>query len=70
MADIHVIEFQKRGLPHMQPLLILAEDKIRGPDTIHQIVSSELPDETQDFIWHGIVKATMIHGRCGVLNPN
>ncbi|GFY00052.1 helitron_like_N domain-containing protein [Trichonephila clavipes] len=34
-ADIYVIEFQKRGVPHMHLLLILAEeDKIRDPESI------------------------------------
>ncbi|XP_054706695.1 uncharacterized protein LOC129216505 [Uloborus diversus] len=71
VADIHVIEFQKRGLPHMHLLLILAEeDKIRDPETIDLIVSAELPDETLDPRLHEIVKSTMIHGPCGALNPN
>ncbi|GFV21567.1 helitron_like_N domain-containing protein [Trichonephila clavipes] len=71
VADIHVIEFQKRGLPHMHLLLILAEeDKIRDPEIIHLIVSAELPDKTVDSKLHEIVKSTMIHGPCGVLNPN
>ncbi|GBN27558.1 hypothetical protein AVEN_167654-1, partial [Araneus ventricosus] len=71
VADIHVIEFQKRGLPHMHLLLVLAEeDKIRDPESIDRIVSAELPNETLDSRLHEIVKATMIHGPCGVLNPN
>ncbi|GBN06833.1 hypothetical protein AVEN_115960-1 [Araneus ventricosus] len=70
VADIHVIEFQKRGLPHMHLLLILAdEDKIRDPESIDRIVSAELPDETLDSRLHEIDKVRMIHVPCGVLNP-
>ncbi|GBM66306.1 hypothetical protein AVEN_220068-1 [Araneus ventricosus] len=55
----------------MHLLLILAnEDKIRGPESIDLIVSAELPDETLDSRLHEIVKAAMIHGPCGVLNPD
>ncbi|GBN29122.1 hypothetical protein AVEN_106795-1 [Araneus ventricosus] len=54
----------------MHLLLILAdEDKIRDPESIDRIVSAELPDEALDSRLHEIVKATMIHGPCGVLNP-
>ncbi|GFY04302.1 ATP-dependent DNA helicase [Trichonephila clavipes] len=66
-----LIEFQKRGLPHMHLLLILAEDdKIRDPENIDIIASAELPDKTVDPKLHEIVKFIMIHGPCGVLRPN
>ncbi|XP_076032957.1 uncharacterized protein LOC143020425 [Oratosquilla oratoria] len=69
-AAIHVIEFQKRGLPHCHMLIILREeDKIRTKEQIDNIVSAELPSE------HGpelreLVKKLMIHGPCGTFNPN
>ncbi|GFS53235.1 ATP-dependent DNA helicase [Trichonephila clavipes] len=55
----------------MYVLLILAEaDKIRDPEIIDLIKSAELPDKTVDPKLHEIVKYTMIHGSCGVLNSN
>lgn len=70
VADIHVIEFQKRGLPHMHLLVILAEEeKIRDPEIIDSVVCAELPDATSDAQLHAIVTSTMLHGPCGVLNP-
>ncbi|GBO43140.1 hypothetical protein AVEN_121656-1 [Araneus ventricosus] len=58
-------------MPHMHLLLILAdEDKIRDLESIDLIVSAELPDETFDSRLHEIVKAIMINGPCGVLNPD
>ncbi|XP_052889466.1 uncharacterized protein LOC128297803 [Anopheles moucheti] len=45
MALIHVIEFQKRGLPHAHILIILAEeDKPQTPDHYDRFASAELPD--------------------------
>ncbi|GFV82385.1 ATP-dependent DNA helicase [Trichonephila clavipes] len=55
----------------MHLLLILAEeDKIQDPEIIDLIESAELPDKTVDPKLHEIVKSSMIHGHCGVLNPN
>jgi hypothetical protein len=45
LAHMHVIEFQKRGLPHTHILLILAAVvKPRTPDDIDTILSTEIPD--------------------------
>ncbi|XP_052889380.1 uncharacterized protein LOC128297726 [Anopheles moucheti] len=45
VARIHVIEFQKRGLPHAHILIILAEeDKPQTPDHYDRFASAELPD--------------------------
>ncbi|GFV76526.1 ATP-dependent DNA helicase [Trichonephila clavipes] len=61
----------KRRLPHMHLLLILAEgDKIRDPESIDLIFSAELPGMAVLPKLHEIVKSTMIHRPCGVLNPN
>ena len=45
-AHIHVVEFQKRGLPHTHILIILGpEDKPHTNDTIDSIVSAEIPNQ-------------------------
>ncbi|XP_028055550.1 uncharacterized protein LOC114259710 [Camellia sinensis] len=55
IAYVYVIEFQKRGLPHMHLLLILAPgQKPLSPDTYDSIVSAELPDQKKIlicFLW-------------------
>ncbi|XP_076058585.1 uncharacterized protein LOC143035603 [Oratosquilla oratoria] len=69
IAAIHVIEFQKRGLPHCHMLIMLREDKIRTKEQIDNIVSAELPSE-HDPELRELVKKLMIHGPCGTFNPN
>ena len=45
-AWTHVIEFQKRGLPHEHFLLIMdSSSKLSGPDDFDKYISAELPDE-------------------------
>jgi hypothetical protein len=46
VANIHVIEWQKRGLPHAHILLILhSYHKPRGPDEYDRMVSTKLSDK-------------------------
>ncbi|KAG3233506.1 hypothetical protein PI124_g21420 [Phytophthora idaei] len=48
-AQIYVVEFQKRGLPHAHILVILAEeDKPRTRQIIDKMVSAELPDKEKN----------------------
>jgi len=72
IGHIHVIEFQKRGLPHAHILVILhPEDKPRSPDDYDEIVSAELPElNEENRRLYDTVTASMIHGPCGTLNPN
>ena len=76
------VEFQKRGLPHIHILIILAdEDRPKTPDQVDNIVSAELPPDPAERgisedekarrkpLWD-IVLTNMIHGPCGALNPN
>ena len=71
IANVHVIEFQKRGLPHAHILLILGnDDKPKDSDLIDDMVSAEIPDPETHKVLHEIVLAHMIHGPCGSVNPN
>lgn len=63
---LHVIEFQKRGLPHAHMLIwIHPDDRPKNTDQIDQLISAEIPDEETDPIGHAAVKNYMIHGPCG-----
>jgi hypothetical protein len=81
VAHMHVIEFQKRGLPHAHILLILAaQDRKFTPDLVDSIVVAELPPKPEDTEdkeekkqrerLQKIVLSNMIHGPCGKENPN
>ena len=71
IANVHVIEFQKRGLPNCHMLLHLAnEDKLCDRDDIDRIISAEMPNQSENPALNDIVKSCMIHGPCGHLNPH
>ncbi|GBM17754.1 hypothetical protein AVEN_170831-1 [Araneus ventricosus] len=71
LTYIYVIEFQKRGLPHVHILLTLdSESKIRTKDDIDKFVSAELPDPYTDLRLFQIVTKCMVHGPCGTININ
>jgi hypothetical protein len=71
VAHVFTIEFQKRGLPHMHLIIFLYHDsKLRTPEDINSLISAELPDpDTQPELYYLVVKH-MVHGPCGILNPN
>ncbi len=71
VADIHVIEWQKRGLPHAHILLILHfNHKPRGPDEYNYMVSTELPDKDTHPTLFEVVTSCMLHGPYGTINPH
>ena len=81
VAHMHVIEFQKRGLPHAHILVILADhDRLHTPALVDSVVSAELPPSPDDTNnptakaqrqrLEEIVLSSMVHGPCGVANPN
>ncbi|XP_021953640.1 uncharacterized protein LOC110850511 [Folsomia candida] len=64
-AKIHVIEFQKRGLPHAHILVILNEvDKPKTTALIDKIVCAEIPNKDTHPRLFDIVTKNMIHGPC------
>ena len=80
VAHMNVIEFQKRGLPHVHILLILANsDRVMSPEFVDSAVCAELPPDPEEVSTElgreqrcrlqDIVIANMIHGPCGKTNP-
>ena len=64
IAHIHVIEFQKRGLPHVHVLLKFArEDSWKTMEQIDEYISAEIPDRKKHPRLFAAVMRHMIH-RC------
>ena len=71
LADIHVVEYQKRGLPHAHILIWLKpEAELRTAADIDTVISAEIPDRYEHPELYRIVTTNMIHGPCGNANPN
>ena len=71
IGRIHVIEFRNRGLPHVFSLVNLANDgKFRTAEDLDCIISAKIPEATTHPRLRAIVKWTMMHGPCGIMNPN
>ncbi|CAN1332158.1 ATP-dependent DNA helicase pif1 [Linum perenne] len=69
-GDVEVVEFQKRGLPHVHMLIFLAEeDKLNSASDIDSVIQAEIPDRYSDPKCYEAVTKFMIHGPCGSLNP-
>ncbi|XP_077242512.1 uncharacterized protein LOC143883026 [Tasmannia lanceolata] len=67
IAHAHVIEFQKRGLPHAHLLLTMQkESKMLNPDEYNNIVCAELPDKNTEPLLFAIAVKHMMHGPCGI----
>ncbi|KAL6124785.1 hypothetical protein ACLB2K_077294 [Fragaria x ananassa] len=63
VAYVYVIEFQKRGLPHVHMLLILGDDdKLNNLDDYDTIVRAEIPDQDEEPELYNAVLGHMIHG--------
>ncbi|XP_074324215.1 uncharacterized protein LOC141661129 [Apium graveolens] len=64
---MYVVEFQKRGLPHVNMLICLdVTSKINLKSNVDKYVSAEIPDHLLDPVGYAAVKAFMIHGPRGV----
>ena len=76
-AMLWVIEFQKRGLPHIHVLVILSnDDRVESASDVDNIICAELPPNPDSFPkgsderiqaerLENIVIQNMIHGPCG-----
>ncbi|UYV81362.1 hypothetical protein LAZ67_20000935 [Cordylochernes scorpioides] len=61
IARVHVVEFQKRGLPHAHMLFMLREeDKPRDRDAIDRLVCAEIPSPTMQVQLYDMVRKHMI----------
>lgn len=71
LGGCHVVEFQKRGLPHAHILIIL--EPRAHPTTVEQvdnIVSARLPDqEAEPELWE-TVTTCLLHAPCGRAHPD
>lgn len=66
---MYVVEFQKRGLPHVHMLIWLnSESKKNLTANVDKFVSAEIPNPLKDKIGYDTVKSFMIHGPCGLEN--
>ena len=70
-ARIHVIEFQKRGLPHVHMLIWIHESDVpKTEEEIDKTTCAEIPDPDTHPELHKIIMSSMIHGPCGTNNRN
>ena len=68
-AHVYMIEFQKRGLPHMHLLVFLQDpDKLKSPEDIDKLISAQWPDPVTQPKLFATIKACMVHGPCGTAN--
>jgi hypothetical protein len=62
-AMVYIIEFQKRGLPHMHLLVFLhQEDKIRNAADVDSVVSAQIPDPVAQPVLYEVITRNMVHG--------
>ncbi|KAF7762454.1 hypothetical protein Agabi119p4_9047 [Agaricus bisporus var. burnettii] len=70
IAHVFTIEFQKRGLPHCHYLFTIASPhKLLTVDAVNSTIAASWPDPDIDPALFDLVKRHMVHGPCGVLNP-
>ena len=63
VAHVFIVEFHKRGLPHIHLLLILKEGhNIKSGDQYDTFISTEISDKYEYPIFHKLVLKHMMHG--------
>ncbi|KAG5544393.1 hypothetical protein RHGRI_016971 [Rhododendron griersonianum] len=68
-AYTFVVEFQKRGLPHVHMLMILKKPfKLDTIQKIDAAISAEIPDKKKYPHLYAMVLKHMMHGPCGELD--
>ncbi|XP_074297161.1 uncharacterized protein LOC141627852 [Silene latifolia] len=68
-AYVYVVEFQKRGLPHVHFLIIFKDGhNLKCAADYDKFVSAEIPTAANPSL-RAIVLKHMMHGPCGKLNP-
>ena len=71
VAQVHTIEFQKGGLPHMHLLIWLQREyKFTTPAEVDTIISAEFPDPHIYPRLFKLVSDMMTHGPCGEHKPD
>ena len=68
VANFWVIEYQKRGLPHVH-MIVTLKTPINTAD-IDKYICAELPDPHTQTALYEKVSRYMLHGPCGSINPN
>lgn len=69
LSVMYVVEFQKRGLPHVHMLILLDGDsKKKLNANIDDFVSAEIPDPEVVCVGYNAVARHMIHGPCVLEN--
>ncbi|XP_054719277.1 uncharacterized protein LOC129228620 [Uloborus diversus] len=65
---MYTIEWQKRGLPHAH-ILVWLRDKIHA-QRVDEFISAEFPNPQEDPGLFNCIRTQMVHGPCGIINPN
>ena len=71
VAQVRVIEFQKKGLPHSHCIFILdrtAKNNLRSPEAVDEALCAEIPSEDEPEL-RALALQHMIHNPCGAHNP-
>ena len=66
MADVSVIEFQKRGFVYAHIILFLhdeAKKALQNPERVDEVISAEIPSEGDQTLRQAITKH-LIHRLC------